>query len=159
MTKFKANNRTIILCFNKDHGCFWTFCPTNRLNFFAWLATYLRYWGRIYLACGVPFQFFPWESRKAAAWWEHCIMSFSSYNRYELSSLLTCFQWGFIAQLVEHRTGIVKVMSSNPVVASDFFLGFLCNCLSCFTTYRSRDHKIQMSVTPDKICPDFWVKA
>ena len=28
---------------------------------------------------------------------------------------------GFIAQLVEHRTGIAEVMSSNPVESLDFF--------------------------------------
>ena len=30
---------------------------------------------------------------------------------------------GFIAQLVEHRTGIVEVMGSNPVEALIFFQG------------------------------------
>ena len=49
------------------------------------------------------------------------IMSFSSYNGYKLNSHLTCFQRGFIAQLVEHRTGIVEVMGSNPVGAENFF--------------------------------------
>ena len=62
------------------------------------------------------------------------IMSFTSYNGYKLNSHLTCFQQGFIAQLVEHRTGIMELMGSNPVEASDFFLGFLCNCS---TTVRS----------------------
>ena len=52
------------------------------------------------------------------------IMSFSSYNRYKLNSHLTCFQRGFIAQLVEHRTGITEVMGSNPLGASECFLGF-----------------------------------
>ena len=53
------------------------------------------------------------------------------------NSHLTCFQRGFIAQSVEHRTGIAEVMDSNPVEASDFFfLGSLCNCLSCFITAR-----------------------
>ena len=42
------------------------------------------------------------------------------------NSHLTCFQRGFIAQLVEHHTG---VMGSNPVGASEFFLGFICNYL------------------------------
>ena len=42
----------------------------------------------------------------------------------------------FIAKLVEHRTGIVEVTGSNPVEASDFFLGFFCNCFSCFTTAK-----------------------
>ena len=39
-------------------------------------------------------------------------------------------------KLVEHRTGIAEVMGSNPVRASDLFLAFLCNCLSCFTTAK-----------------------
>ena len=32
-----------------------------------------------------------------------------------------------IAQLVEHRNGIAEVMGSNPVGASEFFLGFISN--------------------------------
>ena len=38
------------------------------------------------------------------------IMSFSSYNGYKLNSHLTCFQGGFIAQSVEHHTGIAEVI-------------------------------------------------
>ena len=45
---------------------------------------------------------------------------------------LTCFQRGFIAQLVEHRTGIAEVMGLNPLGASEFILRFICNCLSYF---------------------------
>ena len=37
---------------------------------------------------------------------------------------------GFIAQLVEHRTGIAEVMDSNPVEALIFFRLLLSNCLS-----------------------------
>ena len=42
---------------------------------------------------------------------------------------------GFIAQLVEHRTGIAEVMGSNPVEALSFFFFFffrllLSNCLN-----------------------------
>ena len=37
---------------------------------------------------------------------------------------------GFIAQLVEHRTGIVEVMGSNPVEALIFFRLLLSNCLN-----------------------------
>ena len=61
-------------------------------------------------------------------------MSFSSYNGYKLNSHLTCFPWG--AQLVEHCTSIAEIMGSNPSGASEFFLGFLCNCLSDFITAR-----------------------
>ena len=62
--------------------------------------------------------------------------SFSSYNGYKLNSHLTCFWRGFIAQSVEHRTGIAEVMGSNPVEASECFLGFICNCLSYFKTAK-----------------------
>ena len=38
---------------------------------------------------------------------------------------------GFIAQLVEHRTGIAEVMGSNPVEALIFFFRLpLSNCLN-----------------------------
>ena len=37
---------------------------------------------------------------------------------------------GFIAQLVEHRTGIAEVMGSNPVEALIFFRLLLSNCLN-----------------------------
>ena len=52
--------------------------------------------------------------------------SFSAYNGYKLNSHLTCFRRGFIAQSVDHRTGIAEVMG----------LGFICNCLSYFTTAK-----------------------
>ena len=37
---------------------------------------------------------------------------------------MTCFRRGFIAQLVEHRTGTAEIMSSNPVGAF-FWASFL----------------------------------
>ena len=37
---------------------------------------------------------------------------------------------GFIAQLVEHRTGIVEVTGSNPVEALIVFGLLLSNCLN-----------------------------
>ena len=37
---------------------------------------------------------------------------------------------GFIAQLVEYRTGIAEVMGSNPVEALIFFRVLLSNCLN-----------------------------
>ena len=45
------------------------------------------------------------------------------YKGYKLNSHLTCFQPGFVAQLVEHRSSIAVVMGLNPVGASEFFLG------------------------------------
>ena len=58
--------------------------------------------------------------------------------QWNLKSHLICFQWGFIhvAQSVEHCTCITEVMGSNPVGASEFFRGFICNCLSYFTTVK-----------------------
>ena len=47
-----------------------------------------------------------------------------------------CFQRGFTAQSVEHRTGIAEVMGLNPVGASECFPGFICNCLSYFIAVR-----------------------
>ena len=58
---------------------------------------------------------------------------------------ITCFQRGFIAQLVEHRTGIAEVMGLNPVGASEFFLGFICNCLSYL--HNCEDHFNLYSLT------------
>ena len=42
-------------------------------------------------------------------------------GRYELNKLTLLPMCGFIAQLVEHRTGITEVMGSNPVEALIFF--------------------------------------
>ena len=44
-------------------------------------------------------------------------------GRYELNKLTWLPMCGFIAQLVEHLTGIVKVTGSNPVEAQ-IFSGF-----------------------------------
>ena len=35
-----------------------------------------------------------------------------------------------LALLVEHHTGITDIMDSNPVGASEFFMGFICNCVT-----------------------------
>ena len=48
-------------------------------------------------------------------------------NSIQLTLLPMC---GFIAQLVEHRTGIAEVMGSNPVEALIFFRLLLSNCLN-----------------------------
>ena len=42
-------------------------------------------------------------------------------GRYELNKLTSLPMCGFIAQLVEHRTGIAEVTGSNPVEALIFF--------------------------------------
>ena len=48
---------------------------------------------------------------------------FTPQGRYELNKLTSLPMCGFIAQLVEHRTGITEVMGSNPVEAL-IFSGF-----------------------------------
>ena len=45
-------------------------------------------------------------------------------GRYELNKLTSLPMCGFIAQLVEHRTGIAEVTGSIPVEALIFFSGF-----------------------------------
>ena len=54
----------------------------------------------------------------------HCTGRYRERNK--LTSLPVC---GFIAQLVEHRTGIAEVTGSNPVGALIFFRLPLSNCL------------------------------
>ena len=46
---------------------------------------------------------------------------FHCTGRNELNKLTLLPMCGFIAQLVEHRTGIAEVMGSNPVEALIFF--------------------------------------
>ena len=48
---------------------------------------------------------------------------FTNQGRYELNKLTSLPMYGFIAQLVEHRTGIAEVTGSNPVEAL-IFSGF-----------------------------------
>ena len=55
---------------------------------------------------------------------------FHCTGRYELNKLTLLPMFGFIAQLVEHRTGIAEVMGSNPVEAMIFFRLLLSNCLN-----------------------------
>ena len=56
--------------------------------------------------------------------------SFHCTGRYELNKLTLLPLCDFIAQLVEHRTGIAEVMGSNPVEALIFFRLLLSNCLN-----------------------------
>ena len=52
-------------------------------------------------------------------------------GRYELNKLTSLPMCGFIAQLVEHRTGIAEVTGSNPVEALIFFFRLLLSsCLN-----------------------------
>ena len=65
----------------------------------------------------------------------------------QLTSLPMC---GFIAQLVEHRTGIAEVTGSNPVDALIFFRLLHSNCLNWkFTakiTYHLQNFKMQLLI-------------
>ena len=56
--------------------------------------------------------------------------SFHCTGRYELNKLTSLPMCGFIAQLVEHRTGIVEVTGSNPVEALIFSRLLLSSCLN-----------------------------
>ena len=53
---------------------------------------------------------------------------FPPHGRYELNKLTSLLMCGFIAQLVEHHTGISEVMGSNPVEALIFCRLLLSNC-------------------------------
>ena len=55
---------------------------------------------------------------------------FTPHGRYELNKLASLPMCGFIAQLVEHCTGIAEVTGSNPVEALVFFKLLLSNCLN-----------------------------
>ena len=58
--------------------------------------------------------------------WEISLLSQENKNS-QLTSLPMC---GFIAQLIEHRTGIAEVTGSNPVEALIFFRLLHSNCLN-----------------------------
>ena len=60
----------------------------------------------------------------------------------KLTSLPMC---GFIAQLVEHRTGITEVTGSSPVEALIFFRLLLSDCLN-WKIYCD-DHSLLSSIT------------
>ena len=57
---------------------------------------------------------------------------------------------GFIAQLVEHRTGIAEVTGSNPVEALIFFFGFLLSSCLNWKIYCD-DHTSLSSTTAVQI--------
>ena len=75
-----------------------------------------------FLVCGAPFLAVGLRSRLST-----CliipmrrIISLLT-GRYELNKMTSLLMCGFIAQLVEHRTGIAEVTGSNPVEALIFF--------------------------------------
>ena len=64
--------------------------------------------------------------------WSHTLGARSIYwgQFIEFNKLTSLPMCGFIAQLVEHRTGIAEVTGSNPVEALIFFRLLLSNCLN-----------------------------
>ena len=49
------------------------------------------------------------------------LLIISLHGRHELNKLTSLPMCGFIAQLVEHRTGIAEVTGSNPIEVLIFF--------------------------------------
>ena len=69
------------------------------------------------------------------------ITSFHSYHGENMNSQLTSLPMcGFIAQLVEHRTGIAEVTGSNPVEALIFFRLVYSDCLNWKFTAKITYH-------------------
>ena len=62
---------------------------------------------------------------------------------------------GFIAQLVEHRTGIAEVTGSNPVEALIFFRLLLSSCLNW--KIHCEDHSSLSSMTAVQIYELFHI--
>ena len=81
---------------------------------------------------------------------------FTPYTgRYELSKLTSLPMCGFIAQLVEHRTGITEVTGSNPVEALIFFRLLLSSCLNW--KIHCDDHSSLSSMTAVQIYELFHI--
>ena len=77
-------------------------------------------------------------------------------GRYELNKMTSLPMCGFIAQLVEHRTGIAEVTGSNPVEAMIFFFRLLLSrCLNW--KIHCEDHSLLSSMTAVKIYELFHI--
>ena len=76
-------------------------------------------------------------------------------GRYELNKLASLPMCGFIAQLVEHRTGIAEVTGSNPVEALIFFRLLLSSCLNW--KIHCEDHSSLSSMTAVQIYELFHI--
>ena len=66
-------------------------------------------------------------------------------GRYELNKLTSLPMCGFIAQLVEHRTGIAEVTGSNPAEVLIFFRLLLSSCFNW--KIHCKDHSSLSSIT------------
>ena len=71
-------------------------------------------------------------------------------GRYELNEVTSLPICGFIAQLVEHRTGIAEVTGSNPVEALIFFFRLLLSSCLSWNIYCD-DHSSLSSTTAVQI--------
>ena len=76
-------------------------------------------------------------------------------GRYELNKLTLLPMCGFIAQLVEHRTGIAEVTGSNPIEALIFFRLLLSSCLNW--KIHCEDHSSLSSMTAVQIYELFHI--
>ena len=76
-------------------------------------------------------------------------------GRYEVNKLTSLPMCGFIAQLVEHRTGIAEVTGSNPVEALIFFRLLLSSCLNW--KIHCEDHCSLSSMTTVQIYELFHI--
>ena len=76
-------------------------------------------------------------------------------GRYELNKMTSLPMCGFIAQLVEHRTGIAEVTGSNPVEALIFFRLLLSSCLNW--KIHCEDHSSLSSMTAVQIYELFHI--
>ena len=99
--------------------------------------------------CGMPAQR-DYKKEKRSLWTPFAISDFSQVGKYLFNTTCTTenttnnsifwssykLHTNLHKRLEEQHTGIVAVMSSNPIGASEFFLGFLCNCLSCFAAAK-----------------------
>ena len=84
-----------------------------------------------------------------------CFALYISHKGKQLNSQLTSLPMcGFIAQLVEHRTGIAEVTGSNPVEALIFFRLLYSNCLNWKFTAKITYH---LHVYPQFIYESFHI--
>ena len=83
---------------------------------------------------------------------------FTTHGNYELNKLTVLPMCGFIAQLVEHRTGISEVTGSNPVEALIFFFFFRLLLSSCLNwKIHCEDHSSLSSMTAVQIYELFHI--
>ena len=80
---------------------------------------------------------------------------FTPHGRYELNKLASLSMCGFIAQLVEHRTGIAEVTGFEFRWSLDFFRLLLSNCLN-WKIYCD-DHSLRWSTTAVQIYELFHI--